>query len=393
MVNALKDLASLGCTVLCTIHQPSSEVFHLFDRVLLLADGRTFYDGRVDHMAQYLLTCGYPVPPETNPADHVMFLMQTLEKQVLQGISNQFEVARKGFDPHAQAQSEAGRGGMPLHKLKRSQAPWMVQFMALGRRDIQSVLRDTGSLMARYGSTVMLTLIFSLIFYKIGDSTDTQSHFGALANLAISGMFGASQPVILLFPSERPRFLREYATGTYGAIPYFWSKLVTELPLTFSTSIITFLVAYWLEALKGNFILHVLILWLIGMAASSTALVAGCIASNVQVAMQAAPAIFVPQILFAGFFIKIQQIPVWIRWAKYLCSLKVGINLFLLNEFNLGCPEGSSQRASCMSVITQNDIKPGDWWVYGLVLIGIFFLFRSLALILLMRRAKGFALA
>jgi hypothetical protein len=48
-----------------------------------------------------------------------------------------------------------------------------------------------------------------------------------------------------------------------------------------------------------------------GMAAASTALCAGCFASNAKTAMEAAPAIFVPQILFAGFFIKIDQIPVW----------------------------------------------------------------------------------
>jgi ABC-type multidrug transport system ATPase subunit len=48
IINILKDLARLGCTVISTIHQPSSEVFHLFDRVLLLTSGRLLYDGPVD---------------------------------------------------------------------------------------------------------------------------------------------------------------------------------------------------------------------------------------------------------------------------------------------------------------------------------------------------------
>jgi hypothetical protein len=29
----LKALAASGRTIICTIHQPSSEIFHLFDRV------------------------------------------------------------------------------------------------------------------------------------------------------------------------------------------------------------------------------------------------------------------------------------------------------------------------------------------------------------------------
>jgi len=38
-------LASTGKTIICTIHQPSSEVFAMFDRILLMAEGRTAYLG------------------------------------------------------------------------------------------------------------------------------------------------------------------------------------------------------------------------------------------------------------------------------------------------------------------------------------------------------------
>lgn len=42
---ALRNLASKGKTVICTVHQPSSEVFALFDRILLLSEGRTAFLG------------------------------------------------------------------------------------------------------------------------------------------------------------------------------------------------------------------------------------------------------------------------------------------------------------------------------------------------------------
>jgi hypothetical protein len=41
----------------------------------------------------------------------------------------------------------------------------------------------------------------------------------------------------------------------------------------------------------------------------------------------------VRRLLFAGFFIQAKQIPVWLRWCQYLCSLKYGLNLMLLQEF------------------------------------------------------------
>lgn len=41
----MKSIAQQGKTIICTIHQPSSEIFELFDRLCLLAEGRLAYIG------------------------------------------------------------------------------------------------------------------------------------------------------------------------------------------------------------------------------------------------------------------------------------------------------------------------------------------------------------
>merc|ERR1719240_428879 len=43
VIQVLKELASCGCAVLCTIHQPSSEIFQTFTKCICLAEGRTVY--------------------------------------------------------------------------------------------------------------------------------------------------------------------------------------------------------------------------------------------------------------------------------------------------------------------------------------------------------------
>lgn len=62
------------------------------------------------------------------------------------------------------------------------------------------------------------------------DDYNYRSHFGGLTVLAISGMFGAAQPLLFKFPLDRGIFLREYATATYATAPYFLSKVMVELP-------------------------------------------------------------------------------------------------------------------------------------------------------------------
>jgi len=59
-----------GRTVITTIHQPSSEIFALFQRLLLLADGRTAYDGPASETVQYFGRLGYNCPIYSNPADY-----------------------------------------------------------------------------------------------------------------------------------------------------------------------------------------------------------------------------------------------------------------------------------------------------------------------------------
>ena len=47
IIECLKNLTRQGKTVICTIHQPSSNVFQLFDKLYLLAEGRLAFSGDI----------------------------------------------------------------------------------------------------------------------------------------------------------------------------------------------------------------------------------------------------------------------------------------------------------------------------------------------------------
>lgn len=143
--------------------------------------------------------------------------------------------------------------------------------------------------------------------------------------------------------------------------------------------------------MQGSWIYIVLASWGLGLASASSALVLGAAVPNVKDVTELAPLLFVPQLLFAGFFIRTAQIPVWIRWSQYLCGIKYSMNLILLTEFdtsNESCSGGAM--SNCENVITSNDINKDQAWVYILLLVALFLGFRIIASIILVHKAKRF---
>eukprot|EP00435_Cladocopium_sp_Y103_P073185 s164_g42.t1 len=65
---------SNNLAALCTIHQPSSYVFQLFDRLLVLAKGRICYFGRADEALAHFDSIGYPSQPGINPAEFMIHI-------------------------------------------------------------------------------------------------------------------------------------------------------------------------------------------------------------------------------------------------------------------------------------------------------------------------------
>ncbi|GLE08788.1 hypothetical protein PINS_up020203 [Pythium insidiosum] len=79
VVMQLQQLARDGRTVIATIHQPSSELFTLFDKLYLLADGATVYSGNASDAVEYFAKLGLQCPSFVNPTDFFMRQLVVLD--------------------------------------------------------------------------------------------------------------------------------------------------------------------------------------------------------------------------------------------------------------------------------------------------------------------------
>mgnify|MGYP006099147969 CR=1 FL=1 len=71
----LKNLALSGRTIIQTIHQPNSDIYVMFDKLMLLAQGRVLFYNDASLAVDYFSNIGFQVPELSNPADFFMSIM------------------------------------------------------------------------------------------------------------------------------------------------------------------------------------------------------------------------------------------------------------------------------------------------------------------------------
>ncbi len=232
IVQILKDMAKKNTAVLLTIHQPSSEIFFLFDIVIYMKDGCVFYQGPASTIVDHFNVLGKRCPENYNPSDYVMTLSQVSTLQELESAGLMMTKQSKQISDieagSVNTNDQSSRNRVSTIDLTHvtdaelsfgSSAGFFKQLGWLLQREYQGLMRNKGALIGRFGVTIFLNLLFGCIFLNAGSRNNAipvnyNTHFGCLTMATISSMFGSAQPTMLEFPSERPMFMREYVTGT-----------------------------------------------------------------------------------------------------------------------------------------------------------------------------------
>ncbi|KAF8791853.1 Protein white like protein [Argiope bruennichi] len=399
IISVLREVAEGGRTIICTIHQPSSEVFELFDHLLLMAEGRVAFRGRSTKALDFFKRAGLQCPINYNPADfyvHNLAIVPGKEnesREKVMAIVEQFSREATTIE----CTISTGYSNIPpqVKATAKYKASWCTQFRTVFWRSWISLMRDPMVFKVRLAQSIVIALLLGLVFFnqKLTDKGIMNINgaiFLVLMNISFSNMFS----VVNAFTLEQPIYLREHWNGLYRCDIYFLCKTLAEAPvLVFMTTLLVCIV-YWLIGLNhdvGAFFIFLAIMVLVANTAASFGYMVSCMSSNLNVALSLATPLIMPLVLFGGFYLNSASVPVYFIWLKYISMFFYANEALLINQWkdvtNITCTTPICAHTG-KQVLSTLDFDENHFLRDILLIIALLLFFRILAFIALLIKSS-----
>ncbi|PQE19330.1 ABC transporter protein [Rutstroemia sp. NJR-2017a BVV2] len=350
LVRTLKGLAKRGRTIITTIHQPRSEIWGMFDGLVLLTRGSPVYSGTASDCLPWFSGLGMELPAFVNPAEFLIDIAAIdnrspeLEAESSERV-DRFKSAwveenarlfqdneKKATNVTPTTQNASTTGTSQQH------SPFIRQTRVLTARTLLTTYRDPmgmgGSLVEAIGMGIMSGWVF---FNLSEDLSGIRSREGALYNAAALQGY-----LILLFETYRLTidiqvFDRENNENVVDVIPFLLSRRLARfftedlpVPLLYST------IFYWMAGFRAEastFLTFFSIVLLCQYIAVSFAMTCVAAIRNFPGASLIANMGYTVQSFACGFFIQSNSIPVYMRWLKWTAYCFYAFGALCANEF------------------------------------------------------------
>ncbi|PKA64540.1 Pleiotropic drug resistance protein TUR2 [Apostasia shenzhenica] len=339
VMRTVRNTVDTGRTVVCTIHQPSIDIFEAFDEQLFLMKrgGEEIYVGPLGRNSCELIRYFEGVNGVSkikdgyNPATWMLEVTNFAQEDIL-GVN--FSEIYKSSDLFRRNKaliselSTPALGSKELYFPAKFSQPFFSQCLACFWKQYKSYWRNPSYGAIRMFFTTVTAFIFGTIFWRVGSKTSTkQDLFNALGSMYGAVMFIGvqnSQTVQPVVDVERTVFYREKAAGMYSPLPYAFAQVAIEVPYTLFQSVVYGALVYIMMDFQWTlvkFLWYLLFTFCTFLYFTYYGMMAVSLTPNSDIAAIVASAFYAIWNLFAGFVIPRPRIPVWWRWYFWACPV------------------------------------------------------------------------
>lgn len=395
---AVRRLAEHCRTVVSVIHQPSSEVFALFDKLCLLSDGHVVYFGAANRAADFFADAGLAVPVNRNPADHFLHAINRDFVEVddveanIQRLVEQYKASRIAahVQEHIKA-LDAAPGQVYSHG--GQQPGFAYQTTVLTHRTFLNNLRNVGVFWMRLAMYVMLCLGVAFVYFQLDDAWKDVYSRAALLFFVVAFLTFMSIAAFPAFIEDMKVFVRERLNGYYGVLTFTVANTLASLPFIFLIAVVSTVCVYFIAGLRGGgeavwyFILN---LFLALVTVESLMMAIAPLVPHYLMGIAAGAGVMGLFMIVCGFFQPLNSMPkpIFRYPLSYISYHTFSFTGFMRNEFEgtsgWGCPPtvNGTVDPSCsmdgQAILNYYEIMDINKWVCLAILVGMAFFYRTL---------------
>ncbi|KAK4481011.1 hypothetical protein RD792_011879 [Penstemon davidsonii] len=350
VMRTVRNTVNTGRTVVCTIHQPSIDIFEAFDELFLMKrGGQEIYVGPLGRHSSHLIKYFEAIDGVAkikdgyNPATWMLEVTTSSQELVL-GLDftdhyRNSELYRRN-KALIKELSVTRPGTKDLYFPTQYSQSFLTQCIACLWKQHWSYWRNPPYTAVRFLFTIFIALIFGTMFWDLGSRWNTQQDlFNAMGSMYAAVLFlgfqygSTVQPVVAI---ERTVFYREKAAGMYSALPYAFSQFLIEIPYVFVQSILYGLIVYsmmgfdW-TAEKFFWFIYFLFFSLLYFVLYGMMTVA--VTPNYNVAAVVSSFFYALWNLFSGFIVPRPRMPIWWRWYYWATPMAYTLYGFIISQY------------------------------------------------------------
>ncbi|CAA6670843.1 unnamed protein product [Spirodela intermedia] len=350
VMRTVRNTVDTGRTVVCTIHQPSIDIFEAFDELFLMKrGGEEIYVGPLGRQSCELIKYFEGIRGVSkikdgyNPATW-MLEVTTLGQEDALGVS--FSDLYKSSELYQRNKtlikelSVPAPGSSDLDFPTQYSRSFFTQCMACLWKQHMSYWRNPSYTATRLFFTTVIAVLFGTIFWDLGSRRERkQDLFNAMGSMYCAVLFigvqnaQTVQPVVSI---ERTVFYRERAAGMYSAFPYAFGQVAIELPYILFQAVVYGVIVYAMigfEWTAAKFCWYIFFMYFTFLYFTFYGMMAVGMTPNHNISAIVSSAFYGIWNLFSGFLIPRPRIPIWWRWYCWACPVAWTLYGLIASQF------------------------------------------------------------